>query len=144
MKGPPYDREKLQNSFSNSILVKINLSYLRRHPKALDKRRISQNCNYTISRQKVIYSLMFTAHLGQLFSCQIDVTTLVKDRVNFYFTENTDDFANKFFFNESWNLVKFDGWYDIFRQEKNCMLRNLLLHHKKTVAVSKLNPILRL
>ena len=52
---------------------------------------------------------MFTAHLGQLFSCQIDVTTLVKDRVNFYFTENTDDCANKFFFNESWNLVKFDG-----------------------------------
>ena len=108
MKGPPYVKEKLQNSFSNSILVKINLSYLRRHPKALDKRRISQNCNCTISRQKVIYSLVFTAHLGQLFSCQIDVTTLVNDRVNFYFTENTDC-ANKFFFNESWNLVKFDG-----------------------------------
>ena len=87
---------------------------------------------------------MFTAHLGQLFSCQIDVTTLVNDRVNSYFTENADDLANKFFFNESWDLVKFDGWYDIFRLEKNCMLRNLLLHHKKIVAVSKLNPILRL
>ena len=58
------------------------------------------------------------------FFCQNDVTTPFTIRVYFDSTENLDCVAKECLLTESLAFTEFDGWNDIFRLEKNCMLRN--------------------